>query len=56
MKRLMRFLLGLTVGAAAGMLLAPKSGRELRQQLIGGASGKLLPAAPDEFPNPRRFD
>lgn len=52
MKRLMRFLLGLTVGAAAGMLLAPKSGRELRQQLIGGASGKLLPAAPDEFPQP----
>ena len=52
MKRLMRFLLGLTVGAAAGMLLAPKSGRELRKQLIGGASGKLLPAAPDEFPQP----
>ena len=52
MKRLMKFLLGLTVGAAVAMLLAPKSGRELRQQLIGGASGKLLPAAPDESPWP----
>ena len=52
MKRLMRFLLGLTIGAAVAMLLAPKSGRELRQQLIGGASGKLLPAAPDEFSRP----
>ncbi len=48
----MRFLLGLTIGAAVAMLLAPKSGRELRQQLIGGASGKLLPAAPDEFSRP----
>jgi hypothetical protein len=52
MKRLMKFLLGLTVGAAVAMLLAPKSGRELRQQLIGGAGGKLLPAAPDEFAQP----
>jgi hypothetical protein len=52
MKRLMKFLLGITVGAAVAMLLAPKSGRELRQQLMGGASGKLLPAAPDEFPQP----
>jgi hypothetical protein len=52
MKRLMKFLLGITVGAAVAMLLAPKSGRELRQQLIGGATGRLLPAAPEEFPQP----
>ena len=52
MKRLMRFLLGLTVGAAIAMLFAPKSGRELRQQLAGGATGKLLPPAPDDYPMP----
>ena len=50
MKRLMKFLLGLTVGAAVATLLAPKSGRELRQQLIGGATGKSLPAVPEAYP------
>ena len=50
MKRLMKILLGLSIGAAVAMLFAPKSGRELREQLIGGATGKLLPAAPVEFP------
>jgi hypothetical protein len=52
MKRLMKILLGLSIGAAVALLLAPKSGRELREQLIGGATGKLLPAAPVEFPEP----
>ena len=52
MKRLMKILLGLTIGAAIALLFAPKSGRKLREQLIGGATGKLLPAAPVEFPEP----
>jgi len=52
MKRFMKVLLGLSIGAAVGMLLARKSGRELREQLIGGGTGKLLPAAPVEFPEP----
>jgi hypothetical protein len=59
MKRFMKILLGLSVGAAIAMLFAPKSGRKLREQLIGGATGKLLPAAPVEFPAPegeRRWD
>src|SRR5450759_5814884 len=52
MKRLMKILVGLSIGAAVAVLFAPKSGRELREQLIGGATGKLLPAAPVEFPEP----
>jgi len=52
MKRFMKILLGLSIGAAVAMLFARKSGRELREQLIGGATGKLLPAAPVEFPEP----
>ena len=50
--KLMRFLLGLVIGAGVALLVAPKSGRDLRQQLAGGASGKLLGAAPDEYPQP----
>jgi len=52
MKRLMKILLGLSIGAAIAVLFAPKSGRELRQRLIGGATSRLLPAAPVEFPEP----
>ncbi len=50
MMRLIKFLLGLTVGAAVGVLLAPKSGREMRQQLLGGAAGKLLPPVAEHYP------
>jgi hypothetical protein len=50
--KVMRFLLGLAIGASAALLLAPKSGRELRQQLAGGFGGSLLNAAPDEYPQP----
>ncbi len=39
--KVMRFLFGLAIGAGAALLLAPKSGRELRQQLAGGASGDI---------------
>ncbi len=45
-------MLGLAIGAGVALLFAPKSGRELRQQLAGGASGTLLGAAPDEYPQP----
>ena len=50
--KLVRFLLGLAFGAGVAVLLAPKSGRELRELLIGAASRRLLPAAPDQFPEP----
>jgi gas vesicle protein len=30
------FIFGAVIGAVAGVLLAPKTGRELRQQLFGG--------------------
>jgi gas vesicle protein len=35
------FFVGAGMGAAAGMLLAPKSGREIRQELFGGSSDIL---------------
>ena len=54
MMRLIKFLLGLTVGAAAGVLLAPKSGRQLREQLFGGAAAKLLPPMAELYPLPER--
>ncbi len=50
--KLMRFLLGLVIGAGVAVLVTPKSGREMRRQLVGGATGRLLPAAPVEFPQP----
>ena len=48
--RLIKFLFGLTVGAAVGVLLAPKSGRELREQLRESASGTLLPPPVEDSP------
>ncbi|HET6476011.1 MAG TPA: YtxH domain-containing protein [Thermoleophilia bacterium] len=50
--KVLRFLLGLVIGAGVALLFAPKSGRELRQQLVGGAAGTLLEAAPDDYPQP----
>lgn len=35
-KRCRMFLLGVGVGAAAGVMLAPKSGSETRQEIFGG--------------------
>ena len=35
-KRCRKFMLGVVLGAAAGVLLAPKSGAETRQELFGG--------------------
>ena len=35
-KRCRKFMLGIGLGFAAGLMLAPKSGREIRQELFGG--------------------
>lgn len=35
-KRCRTFMFGVGLGAAAGVLLAPKSGREIRSELFGG--------------------
>jgi len=37
-KRCCLFFLGAGMGAAAGVLLAPKSGREIRRELFGGSA------------------
>ena len=52
MKRLFKFLLGLAIGAGVAVLLAPKSGRELREQLMGGATSRLLPPGEDQYAPP----
>lgn len=51
MVKFSRFLLGGLVGAALGVLLAPKSGRELRQSLMGGTP-ELPPPAPESTTEP----
>jgi gas vesicle protein len=33
-------LVGLLIGAGAGLLFAPKTGKELREQLFGGSGGE----------------
>ncbi|MBN2205570.1 MAG: YtxH domain-containing protein, partial [Thermoleophilia bacterium] len=47
MKRLIKFLLGLAAGATVAALVTPKSGREMREQLLAGVSGRLLPPPPE---------
>lgn len=37
-KRRGLFLFGVGIGTAAGMLLAPKSGKDIRNELFGGSS------------------
>ncbi|MEZ5125942.1 MAG: hypothetical protein R2826_06805 [Thermoleophilia bacterium] len=51
MMRLIKFLFGLSIGAAAGVLLAPKSGREFREQLLATATDRLLPPPAETFPH-----
>jgi len=55
--RLIKFLFGLSVGAAAGVLFAPKSGRELRRQLresdlVNSVTNRLLPSPPAQVSAP----
>jgi hypothetical protein len=54
--KVFRFLLGLAIGAGVALLFAPKSGRQLRHQLTGGGSGKLLDAGTGAFPEPERAE
>lgn len=57
-KRCRTFMFGLGLGAAAGVLLAPKSGKEIRQELFGGrldmteepGTEAMAPAAEPEAP------
>ena len=49
MKRLVRFLFGCAVGAAAAALVTPKTGREWREQLFGGEAQTLLTSGIDEM-------
>ena len=44
MRRLLRFLFGAALGASVAMLATPKTGRELREQLLGPEARKLMPA------------
>ena len=50
--KVMRFLLGLAIGAGVALLVAPKSGRELREQLVGAAGDRMLGAPPEAYPGP----
>lgn len=49
--RFIKFLLGVLVGAAAVSLVTPKTGRQMREQLLSGVGSRMLPAAP-EYPEP----
>ncbi len=53
--KVFRFLIGLAIGAGVALLVAPKSGRELRRQLTGGGSSKLLGAGRDTYPEPAEW-
>ncbi|HOT24497.1 MAG TPA: YtxH domain-containing protein, partial [Thermoleophilia bacterium] len=49
--RFIKFLLGVLVGATAVSLVTPKTGRQMREQLLSGVGSRMLPAAP-EYPEP----
>ena len=49
MKRLLKFLFGAAVGAAAAVLVTPKTGREWREQLLGDRVRGLLTSGTDEY-------
>jgi gas vesicle protein len=48
MKRLLKFLFGAAVGAAAAVLVTPKTGAEWREQLLGDRVRGLLTSGSDE--------
>ena len=41
-KRCRTFLFGVGLGTAAGVMLAPKSGRDMRKELFGGGQADIL--------------
>ncbi len=52
MARLLRFLFGCALGATVAVLVTPKSGRDVRQQLLSAARPVLLTRGPDEDAEP----
>jgi hypothetical protein len=52
MARLLRFLFGCALGATVAVLVTPKSGREVRRQLLSAARPVLLTRGPDEYAEP----
>ncbi|MBE0428605.1 MAG: YtxH domain-containing protein [Thermoleophilia bacterium] len=50
-RRCATFMMGIGLGAAAGVLLAPKSGKEIRKELFGGSQLDIL-AEPGAGPGP----
>ena len=53
MARLLRFLFGCALGATVAVLVTPKSGRAVRQQLLSAARPVLLTRGPDEDAEPQ---
>ncbi len=48
------FLFGVAMGAAAGMLLAPKSGKDIRRELFGGSMDVTVePETDTDIPQPQ---
>jgi len=52
MKRLFKFLLGALFGASVAMLVTPKTGRQMREQLLSSTTGRLLPPGRESEPGP----
>lgn len=54
-KRRSMFMLGLGMGAAAGVLLAPKSGKEIRRELFGSSASDIMeePGTESMAPGPQ---
>ena len=51
-KRCKTFLLGMGIGTVAGILLAPKSGKEIRRELFGGEAGAYEEPGTETSPPP----
>ncbi len=49
-RRCCLFFFGAGVGAAAGILLAPKSGQEIRRELFGGSPDLFAEPGAEEMP------
>jgi nicotinate-nucleotide--dimethylbenzimidazole phosphoribosyltransferase len=52
MKRLLKFLFGCAVGGTVAVLVTPKTGRQWREQLLGGSMQRLLPAPTEPAEEP----
>ncbi len=52
MRRLVNYIAGIALGVGAAIFFTSKSGKGMCKRLLGAASGRLLTAAPDQFPTP----